>query len=107
MAALNRRNRHLTADYDRMADVLYITIQPAIADEGEDGPHGVILRYGMANNTPTGATIVGFGRNRWSERVDALARIVAAHLARPQIEIEEIIRGALPTRSVFPRRGTI
>lgn len=70
----------LTVDYDPHADVLYVALGYPAADEGEDRPRGVVLRYSVKDNVPTGATIIGFVRNRWDRHIDELSEIVGVHL---------------------------
>jgi hypothetical protein len=69
-----------TVDYDRMADVLYVSLGKPIPDEGEDRPRGIILRFAMKDNIPSGVTVVGFHHNKWDKDLLALSEIVGLHL---------------------------
>ncbi len=74
----------LKADYDRIADVLYVALGPSVPDEGEDAPRGIILRYALhADRRPTGAAVVGVApHDQWDRDLDQLARVVVEHLTR-------------------------
>lgn len=86
----------LKADYDRIADVLYIALGPSVPDEGEDVPRGIILRYALhADRRPTGATVVGVVHNQWDCDLDQLARVLAKHLDAPFRDIRAAIKSAL------------
>jgi hypothetical protein len=96
MAPLNRQKAApLSAGYDRVADVLYVTLGSAIPDVGEDAPRGIILRYSMANDQPTGATVVGLFHNHWDREIDGLAKRLGDHLKASPSDIGEAIRSAV------------
>jgi hypothetical protein len=98
MATLGAHRASLTADYDRTADVLYLTLQPALPDEGEDAPRGVVLRFSMDNNKPTGVTVVGLVHNHWDIQIDCLSKIIADHLMTPQNYVKDAIKTAIGER---------
>jgi hypothetical protein len=82
MATVTKYNRlAIEADYDRHSDVLYISLGNPRPDEGEGKPHGVVLRYSIKKGTPSGATVVGYRRNKWNEAVQNLSTIIANHLS--------------------------
>lgn len=82
MGALKKdRPATVTADYDRHADVLYIARGRRVPAEGEGLPGGVELDFALADGSPCGATVIGFWRNGWSERLDELASIIGKHLS--------------------------
>jgi hypothetical protein len=95
MAALSQWKTRVTADYDRAADVLYVTLATPVPDEGEDAPRGVILRYSMKDNSPTGATVVGLANNNWLTEVDNLSTILSKHMKTNSNEIKEAILDAV------------
>jgi hypothetical protein len=68
------------ADYDPLADVLHVSVDPVRPDFGEDRPRGVILRFAAKDNRPSGATVVGLAHNGWSDDVGSLGEIIAEHL---------------------------
>jgi hypothetical protein len=78
-----RRDRFalVSADYDRRVDVLYIARGERVPAEGEGIPGGIELDYAPADGSPCGATIIGFRRNGWPERLEQLTRVTAAHLS--------------------------
>lgn len=94
-AAAEMTNPVIVADYDRAADVLYISRGNPRPDEGEDFVRGIILRFAMDNSQPSGATVVGFVHNRWRSDIGGLANKLSKHLRAPAPEIEKAIRKAL------------
>jgi hypothetical protein len=96
MGALKKnRPAAVAADYDRNADVLYIARGERIPAEGEGLPGGVELDYALADGSPCAATVIGFRRNGWPERVDELAGIVGRHLSIGPRRIAGVIRDAV------------
>jgi hypothetical protein len=69
-----------TVDYDRMADVLYVSLGKPVPDEGEDRPQGIVLRFAIKDNIPTGVTVIGFRRNKWDRNLLGLSEIIGTHL---------------------------
>lgn len=67
-------------DYDRMADVLYVTLGRPVPDEGEDRPRGIVLRFAIKDDFPSGATVIGFRRNKWDKELLTLSEIIGSHL---------------------------
>jgi hypothetical protein len=89
MVALKREIRdQLSVDYDRGADVLYITYGVVRPGYGDDGPDDVILRYSLQGDAPIGATIIGYSECGWRDRHNRLANIVSNHLG---LRFEEVI----------------
>lgn len=74
-------------EYDHLADVLYVSLGPPEPDEGEDRERGVVLRFAVKDNHPTGVTVVGLRRNQWNDRLAELAQIVAAHLDTDDVPV--------------------
>jgi hypothetical protein len=56
-------------DFDHASDVVYVSLGEPVPDEGEDRPGGIILRYALRDNSPSGVTIVGFARNGWNQNL--------------------------------------
>jgi hypothetical protein len=82
MATLTKYKRlAIEADYDRHADVLYISLGKPRPDEGEDKPHGVVFRFSIEDGAPSGATVVGYRRNEWDKAVQNLSATIANHLS--------------------------
>jgi hypothetical protein len=70
----------VTADYDRDADVMYVALGSPVPSEVEDHPRGVVLRFAQSDNSPSGATIIGFYRHRWDEDLRNLSELIGRHL---------------------------
>jgi hypothetical protein len=96
MGALKKnRSAAVAADYDSNADVLYIARGERVPAEGEGLPGGVELDYALADGSPCAATVIGFRRNRWPERVDALAGIIGRHLSIGPKRVAAVIRAVV------------
>jgi hypothetical protein len=67
-------------DYDRTSDVLYVSRGKPVPDEGEDYPEGVVLRFAVKDNQPSGVTVIGVRRGGWHNRLNELSVIIARHL---------------------------
>ena len=95
-----KRNRSVVvkADYDRSVDVLYIARGERVPAEGEGLPDGIELDYALADGTPCGATIIGYRRNGWPEKLEQLTRILAAHLSVGTKRLAGAIRTAVGSR---------
>lgn len=85
----------VSADYDRAADVLYVSIGSPVPAEGEDFARGLILRYSMSDDSPVGATIIGAAHNLWLQDIDELSDTLAKHLKMPKSKISSAILGAI------------
>jgi Protein of unknown function (DUF2283) len=94
VAAVQHRTASLIADYDRDADVLYVSVGEPRPGFGEDGPDDVILRYDQDHRQPSGVTVLGFHENGWSGRTQALAAIIAQHVRVSEAEAQEIVASA-------------
>lgn len=90
---------HLTIDYDRMDDVLYVLNGKPRPAEGEDLPGGIVRRYALDDNSPCGVTIIGYRLNRWPTRPRELAEIIADHLGEEIEQIEHLLHDATAARS--------
>jgi hypothetical protein len=92
-----KRNRPVMviADYDSSADVLYIGPRHWDSSEGDGLPDGVELDYALADGKPCGATIIGYRRNGWPDRLEELARIVAGHLSVGADRVAKAIKSAV------------
>lgn len=82
-------------DYDRRADVLYVGRGKRVPAEGEGLPGGIELDYALADGTPCGATVIGYRRNGWPERLEQLTRVVAEHLSVATKRVADAIRTAV------------
>lgn len=84
------------ADYDRLVDVLYITLGDPTPVEGDGLPRGVELDWALEGGFPCGVTVIGYRRNGWAETAGELAEIVGRHLSLPpeliRIPVEEAVR---------------
>jgi hypothetical protein len=88
------RERIIEANFDRRADVLYLSLGKPRDDEGEDGPRGVILRFGADDGHPSGVTVIGYIDNGWPRDIDELAAIASVHLAVRKADVIKAIKGA-------------
>ena len=71
----------VTVSYDDLGDVLHIVLGKAVPYEGDGLAEGVELDFALDDDAPCGAKVIGYRKNRWSGRLDELARIVGKHLA--------------------------
>jgi hypothetical protein len=71
----------LSLDYDGEADVLYAHVGAPVPSEGEDRPRGIVLRFSMKDDAPTGVTVLAFRRNNWHKDLKKLSEIISDHLA--------------------------
>jgi len=97
MAAVKKRRSvtpRVKAAYDRMADVLYITLGDPVAAEGDGRLGGIELDYALNDGSPAGATVIGYFRNRWPEKADELVRVIAEHLSVPSGELAAAVKAA-------------
>ena len=78
----------LSADYDRDNDVMYIVLGAPKDAEGEDAPRGVVYRFSMADNAPSGVTIIGFRRNGWDKNILEISALIAKHL---KVRVSDVI----------------
>ena len=76
-------SEHLTATYDRRADVLYITTRPGAPARSKHGHYGLVLRYDLESGEPIGVTVVDFAEF-WRHRTEQLIDEIAAHLQAPR-----------------------
>jgi hypothetical protein len=95
VAAVQHRTASLTADYDRVADVLYVSVGEPRPGFGDDGPDDIILRYDRDDHHPPGVTVPGFQENGWAGRKQALAAIIAHHVGVVEAEAQDIIASAI------------
>ena len=94
VAAVQHHTASLTADYDRDADVLYVSVGDPRLGIGDDGPNDVILRYDQDDHHPSGVTVPGFEENGWASRKQVLAAIIAHHVGVGEAEAQDIIASA-------------
>lgn len=96
MAATNHRlnpRPRVSADYDSTADVLYVALEPLRPAEGEDGSMGIVYRYAIDNDAPTGVTVIGYRANHWDVGINThlLATNIGDFLHIHPAEIEKLI----------------
>lgn len=93
MVALRKQRsiQALTAEYDPIADVLYVTLGEPQAAEGDGRPRGVAFDYTLRGGVPCGATVTGFKRYGWDQDMGGLARVIAEHLRLSAGEIARAI----------------
>jgi hypothetical protein len=80
VAITDRIAASVQVDFDHASDVVYISSGDPVPDEGEDRPNGVVLRYSLRGNAPSGATVIGFVRNGWNRHLAKLSEIIGGHL---------------------------
>ena len=101
MGALKKnRSAAIAVDYDRNADVLYIARGERVPAEGEGLAGGVELDYALADGSPCAATVIGFRRNEWSQRLEELAGIIGRHLSVGPRRIATAIRAAIARKRI-------
>jgi hypothetical protein len=67
-------------DFDHASDVVYVSLGEPVPDEGEGRPNGVVARYSLRDNSPSGVTIVGFVHNGWDQHLAKLSEIIGQFL---------------------------
>ena len=82
-------------DYDRASDVLYISLGRPRSDEGIDYSDGIVFRYGIEDNKPSGVSVSGFQDFWWPQNKEKLALIISEHLPVAPQEIERAIAAAI------------
>lgn len=80
-------------DYDRASDVLYVSLGRPVPDEGEDRPRGIVLRFAVEDDRPTGVTVIGFHRNGWSDELHSLSKLISRHLTIDPNGVFEVLEG--------------
>jgi uncharacterized protein YuzE len=85
----------LAVDYDRASDVLYISSGDRVAVEGEGCAGGLQLDYALADGKPCAATVIGFRRNGWPDRLSELAGLVARHLGVAPDDVSRALQPAV------------
>ncbi len=95
---MSKSTQPLRVAYDRPVDVLRVVQGPFKAYEGDGGPNGLEFDYSVEDNTATGAKVIGFKRNGWSDDLDRLAILIGNHLSRDATELKRAIRRAVQTR---------
>jgi uncharacterized protein YuzE len=76
----------MTADYDSLADVLYVMLNAPEQVEGDGKADGIELDYSMKSGKPCGVTVIGYKQYGWHGKVEKLAKIVGEHLTvQPKI----------------------
>lgn len=60
------RNEKIKVSYDQDADVLYISKDDPVPSLTEEGDDGLLLRYSISSDKPSGVTVVSF-RQLWSQ----------------------------------------
>jgi hypothetical protein len=70
----------LRVDFDHASDVVYVSSGDPMPDEGEDRSNGIVARYSLRDNSPSGVTIVGFVHNGWDQHLAKLSKIIGQHL---------------------------
>lgn len=89
MVAVRDKVTHILpqVDYDCASDVLYVSLGNPIPDEGEDRPRGIVLRFSIKDNSPSGVTVIGFRRNKWDKNILDLSELIGRHLTIDKTEV--------------------
>lgn len=74
------------AFFDEDADVLYVTYGERRPGYGDEGEQDIILRF-ADDNTPIGATVIGFNELQWPKKTGEFAKIVGRHLGVSPIQV--------------------
>jgi hypothetical protein len=82
----------IVVDYDPERDVLRVVTKHTDRSEGMSVTNGVELDFDAVSNKPSGATIIGFHRNNWDDKLRELSKILQGHTAiDPDIFVKAII----------------
>ena len=71
----------IVIDYDLERDVLRVVTRHSDHSEGMSVASGVELDFDELSNKPSGATIIGYHRNHWDNRLRELSKILQDHTA--------------------------
>lgn len=82
--------KQLQADYDRISDVLYISLGDPVDAYSESGQDGLILRYSTTDERPCGVTVMSF--SDWDNYHEHLDKHVAAFLHVPPHTTLELLQ---------------
>jgi hypothetical protein len=85
--------------YDRHEDVLYVASGRPTPDYCEEGREGILWRFGLENDQPSGVTVIAF-KEIWSGREERLAGKIATFLRADVQEVGKAIAAALQRESV-------
>lgn len=78
------RKKEFILDYDKIADVMYITLYPPVPSEGEENKHGIEIDYSIENGFPCGMKIIGYKRYGWTRKADTLASCFSNVFKKPK-----------------------
>jgi uncharacterized protein YuzE len=93
--AFRHRSPDVRADYDRRADVLYVSAGEPVASEGTGSVNGIELDFAVENGKPCGATVIGLRRNGWADNIAKLSEIIARHISVSERPVSEVIIKAI------------
>jgi hypothetical protein len=83
----------VSVDYDRDADVLYVSQGDPVPATSDEDEHGLVLRFALTGGRLCGVTVLGF-KHQWGDRKGALAEVVGGHLHVPMSELQTAIQSA-------------
>jgi uncharacterized protein YuzE len=83
---------YLIADYDQQADVLYLSLGKPRPAEGEDYEDGIVLRYAISDNSPSGITVIGFKLYDWDKRLAEFITLASKQLSIKPALVKVAIR---------------
>jgi hypothetical protein len=86
--------RRLEVDFDRDADVLYVSRGNPVPSYAGEAPDGILLRWADDDSRPTGVTAIDFCGN-WSGRLPEFYAVVAAHLRVPERTVARAMESVL------------
>jgi hypothetical protein len=84
----------ITADYDRHADVLYVTAGKPRAAYSEEGDDGLYYRFADDDEAPCGVTVDGYALV-WRGHERDVAERIASFLGASVAEVEGAIHRAI------------
>jgi hypothetical protein len=90
-STLKKRRIGIIVDYDSAVDVLRVVAKRFSHTEGMGLDRGIELDFDADTDTPSGATIIGYHKNRWDKNIVELAQILAKHVLLDQNVLVEAI----------------
>jgi len=69
-----------TYDYDKRADVLYITTVPPVPSEGEENNNGIEIDYSIKDGNPCGIKLIGYKKLGWERKSEDIINCVSTNL---------------------------
>jgi hypothetical protein len=85
----------LVIHFDRVRDVLYVSLGKPVVSHINEADHGLLLRRAKVDNRASGVTAIDF-RSNWAGDLPGFCRAVAMHLRVPIHVVEKEVKRAVP-----------